>query len=102
MPPFKKDFQRIDAILAGTLKGLNLEEKFRVYPIWKKWGEIVGETIAQKAQPDYVSGQTLVVSVVHPAWMNELQMQKETILKKIAALGDKHPIQDIRFRLRKE
>ena len=100
MPPKKPDFKRVDAILSGTLKSLNLEEKFKVYPVWKRWDEIVGEAIAQKAQPDYVSGQTLVVSVVHPVWMNELQMQKEIILQKIRALGDKSSIEDIRFRLR--
>ena len=106
MPPNKKNlplggFRRIDDILAGTFKNLNLEEKFRVYPVWKKWNEIVGETIAQKAQPDYVSGQTLVVSVVHPAWMNELQMQKALLLEKINSLDSSIDIRDIRFRLRK-
>ncbi|MBI2340006.1 MAG: DUF721 domain-containing protein [Deltaproteobacteria bacterium] len=97
----KPDFQRVDSILAGTLKGLNLEEKFRVYPVWKKWTEIVGETVSSRAQPDYVTGQTLVVSVTHPVWMNELELQKEILLSKINALDLATPIGDIRFRLRK-
>lgn len=97
----KSPFERVDAILSGTLKNLNLEEKFTVYPVWKKWDEIVGKTIAQKAEPDYVSGQTLVVSVVHPVWINELQMQKEAILKKIRMMEKQPVINDIRFRLKK-
>lgn len=97
----KSNLTRLDTILSQCLKNLNLEENVRVYPIWKKWGEIMGETIASKTHPDYITGKTLVVSVTHPTWMNELQMQKRIILEKIRNLNLDFPLEDIRFRLKK-
>lgn len=97
----KLSFTRVDSILKENLKNLKLSDSIRVYPIWKKWKEVVGETIASKTHPDYISGKTLTVSVSHPVWMNELQMQKRTLLSKINSLKLDFELEDIRFRLKK-
>ncbi len=94
----KKDLIKIGQLLQGTFKELKCEENFQVYPIWSQWKELVGDTIAEKSEPAFVKNGTLVVSVQHPVWLTELNLQKETILKKIKESG--HIIQTIRFRLK--
>lgn len=98
----KNPFTPIDQILKKSLKDLQLEETFQVYPIWKNWSSLLGVTIASKSQPDYMMGKTLVVSVENSVWMNELQLQKNKLLEKINQLALDSPIADIRFRLKTE
>jgi predicted nucleic acid-binding Zn ribbon protein len=62
---------------------------------------MMGETLSLKTKPEYVQGTTLFVSVINSVWMNELEMQKESILDKIKALGLDFPIEDIRFKISK-
>lgn len=90
---------KIQEILETNLKGLNLEG-MRVYPIWKKWEELVGTAVANRSQPDFVRGSTLVVSVTNSVWMQELKFQEPTLLQQIAKAGLDPPIQSIQFRLR--
>ena len=94
-------FSKIDEILKNTLKNVSLEKTFKVYPITQRWEEIVGPHVASKTQPDMVMGDTLVISVVNSSWMNELQMQKKTILDKLESLGLAAGIKNIRFRILK-
>lgn len=94
-------FTRIDELISRSLKSLNLEHTFKVYPIWKKWRELVGETIAEKALPDSLRGGVLHVSVETSVWMNELILQKSTLIQKIKEHLPEVPLEDIRFRLKK-
>lgn len=98
----KLPFERLDGLLAQTLKGLGLEENFKVYPIWKQWSKIVGPEAATRTHPDFVRGSTLIVSVSNSVWMNELQLQTKLILGRIASLKLEHPIDDLRFRMMQE
>lgn len=97
----KTNLTRIDSILKGNLKSLKLDDSIKVYPIWKNWNSIVGDAISQKTHPDFVTGKTLTISVSHPVWMNELQMQKRTLLKKINEMNLEFTLENIRFRLKK-
>lgn len=102
MPPFIKQSPTLVAdILKRTLKNLNLEDKIKVYHLWKNWGEVVGNAIAQKSSPDYVAGGRLYVSVTSAAWMQELTFQKAWLLEKIKAIPDIPEIRDIVFRLKR-
>lgn len=94
-------FSKVEDILKNTIKNVSLEKTFKVYPITKRWEEVVGSHIASKTQPDMVMGDTLVVSVVNSAWMNELQMQKKMILDKLEILGLAPEVKNIRFRILK-
>lgn len=57
---------------------------------------------ADRAEPDFIQGDTLIVSVAHPVWMTELQTQKEILLKKIAALKLPYPVTNIQFRVKRQ
>lgn len=94
-------FTRAGDILKSTLEGLNLHETFKVFPIAQNWEKIVGSGVAQKATPDFVRGETLFVSVQTSVWMQELEMQKRTILDRIKELNLPTPVTSIRFLLMK-
>ncbi len=98
-PP--KKLTRLVDILNSTLKNLNVEKTFQVYPIWQKWEEIVGADIAKRTKPDTVQEGVLTVSVEHPVWLTELQAQKPLLLKKLESLKMTPPLHDIHFRLKK-
>lgn len=95
----KLNLTRVDTLLKSTLKKLNLEESFEVYPIWKKWKQIVGPAIASKTEPSHIRGKTLIVSVKNSVWMNELELQKKNLLNKINSLNTESPVEEIRFRI---
>ncbi|EKD41269.1 MAG: hypothetical protein ACD_73C00786G0004 [uncultured bacterium] len=102
MPQLKDSNPTLIAdILKSTLKNLNIEEKFKVYPLWKQWALVVGETVASKSSPDYIMASKLYVSVTSPAWIQELSFQKQLLLEKIRAFPQLPSISDIVFRLKK-
>ena len=97
----KEGFTKVKEVLSETLKGFKVDELFRVHPIWSRWGELVGPSIASKTHPDFVQGKTLVVSVENSVWMQELEMQKRGFLRKIADMKLPFEISEIRFRLKR-
>lgn len=97
----KGQLTRVNDLIRNTLKEYKVDEIFKVHPIWVKWEELVGTSIASKTHPDYVQGKTLIVSVVNSVWMQELEMQKRGFLKNIAEMNLPFPIEEIRFRLKR-
>lgn len=95
-------FTSIQDILKTTFKEIKCDETFKVYPIWSRWKEIVGETIAAKTEPHYVKGETLYVGVAHPVWMTELQATKKNLLDRLKELNLVQGINDIKFQLKKQ
>jgi predicted nucleic acid-binding Zn ribbon protein len=61
------------------------------------WPEIVGEDIAARAVADGYRDGVLYVSVEQDVWRQELQMQKETILRKIHELPYGQAVREIRL-----
>jgi len=61
------------------------------------WPEIVGKMVAKNATADEVEHGVLMVKTSTPAWRQELQFQKQDILKRINKQIGKNAIKDIRF-----
>jgi len=93
--------ERIGSILETTLKGLEVDGQIRAYSLWGAWKEIVGEPIAQQAQPQAIRNQILFVTVSHPTWVQQLQFLKTMLLDKINTYFGEPLIKDMRFRLGK-
>lgn len=75
----------VDAVLerAGVRKQVLRTE------LLEEWNEIVGEGIARVTRPVKVSGQALIVEVRSSAWLQELEMMKYELMKKLnAGRGD--------------
>lgn len=96
----KSKLTSIDKLLKETLKGLQMEENYKVYPLIQQWSSIMGQSISQKSLPEYIQGNTLFVRVENSVWMQELEMQKKGLLKKISKIKLDPPIENIRFRLK--
>jgi hypothetical protein len=88
-------------VLDQSLHSLELDRHLKAYSLWGAWSEIVGEAVAANARPQVIRNHLLFVEVSHPAWMQELQFLKPTLLEKITAFLGEPLIRDIRFRLGK-
>jgi hypothetical protein len=89
------------SILEDTLKSLRIDAPMKGYSLWGSWREIVGDAVAANAQPSAVRNRILFVEVSHPAWIQQLQFLKPTLLEKINGFLGESLIQDIRFRIGK-
>lgn len=69
--------------------------------VWKSWLEIAGDAIAGHAWPlGFMEHNILVVAVSDSVWMQQLSLQKLTLLKALnRSLPPESSIRDIRFRL---
>lgn len=77
------------------------QKKLQQYGLFAIWNEVVGARIAKHAQPERMMDTTLIVRVDHSAWMQELQMLKPDLLRKIHAHVAPKLIQDIRLEIGK-
>lgn len=61
------------------------------------WPEIVGPSIAEQTEPQQVEHGVLLIKVSTPTWRQELQFQKQDIIKKLNQHLSQRVIKDIRF-----
>jgi predicted nucleic acid-binding Zn ribbon protein len=64
------------------------------------WGEIVGESLARISKPECILNKTLMVTVTHSTWAQELAFMKPVLMQKVRPYlkrGD--VIDDIVFRI---
>lgn len=73
----------------------------RAYKVLKNWPKIVGEAMAARSVPDRFDRGTVWVAVEGSAWAQELRMQKDHILSKLADYsGEPGLFENIRFGVR--
>jgi len=89
----------IRSILEDTLKGLEIDGYVKTHSIFFGWKEIVGDSIAQQAQPRLIRNRILFIDVSHSTWVQQLQFLKSTLLEKVNTFLGEPVIQDIRFRV---
>ena len=75
----------------GLEKGLNQQKALEV------WGEVVGQKIKEKTEPDSVEFGVLTVKTPSSTWNQELELQKDYIIHAINKKLNKKTIKDIRF-----
>lgn len=96
-PPLKQA-EAISGLLKQVLGNAGYNDQLPRYQVWLAWDKIVGEQIALRARPIRIRDKTLEVLVDHPVWMQQLQMLKPQILKKVHAQLPDCDIQDIYLR----
>jgi hypothetical protein len=94
-----KRVHRIDRVLRKALKGMDLGSKLEGYRIWGLWGDIVGDQVARRTQPERIKNRILFVRVSSSAWMHQLQTMKPLLMERIRKITKGEPIRDIRFLL---
>lgn len=96
----KSKLEGISDILSRFLaKDPTTKKKLAQYSLFAIWNEVVGVRIAKHAQPERMMDTTLVVRVDNAAWMQELQMLKPDLLRKIHAHVAPSLIRDIRLEI---
>ncbi len=96
-PPLKQA-EAVGSLLKKLLGDKGLDARLPRYQAWLVWDKVVGEQIARRARPLRIRDRVLEVRVDHPVWMQQLQMLKPQILKKLHAQLPDCDIEDIYLR----
>tara|TARA_B100001996_G_scaffold296827_1_gene237164 strand:- start:124 stop:399 length:276 start_codon:yes stop_codon:yes gene_type:complete len=87
--------------IAGAIKKLikkkGLEKEINQQKAVEVWGEVVGQKIKEHTEPLEVRFGVLTVKTTSPVWRQELQFQKNNIVKSINKKLIKTTIKDVRF-----
>lgn len=86
-------------LLKELLRQKNWQHRFDQHAVFLCWDEVVGPEIASRAQPDCIRGKVLWLRVADSVWMQQLSLQKTTLLAAINQRLGENPLTDIRFRL---
>ena len=87
--------------IGGTLKKLikkeGIENEINQQKAIDLWGDVVGQKIKENTEPLEVQFGVMTVKTKNPVWKQELQLQKEDIIKSINKKLIKTTIKDLRF-----
>lgn len=89
----------ISGILENVLRTYRRQSDAELMRIWEIWDMVVGDQIAQKAQPEAFKGKFLWVHVTHSGLIQELQFSKQRMITKINHAFGKKIIHDIKFKV---
>lgn len=86
------------SLLEAVFAGQPAEKRLREARVWRVWGEVVGTQIASKSQPAAFRDGTLTVRVSGSAWMQQLSMMKQDIIRHLNEAVGEPLINDIYFK----
>ncbi len=96
--PRMKQARRVGSLLQELYSQPGIGEQLNRHQAWLIWDKLVGEQIAARARPLRLRNDILEVQVDHPVWMQQLQMLKPQILKKLNEQLPNIGIKDIYLR----
>lgn len=73
----------LPGLVQESLVGLGLAARLREAEIWRVWPEVVGATIASRAQPVRIINGTLTVAVSSAPWIQELRFMTAMMKEKL-------------------
>lgn len=73
----------LSGVMQDSLAGTGLAERLRDAEIWRVWPEVVGATLACRAQPLRIINGTLTVAVSSAPWMQELRFMTAMMKEKL-------------------
>lgn len=79
----KKQPQVLGQVLQDMMEHSKLGQQILKHRLFEHWEALVGQELAQRLRPYKIQGKTLILSVDHPAWIQELQFLKGKLLAKI-------------------
>ncbi len=91
--------ERINKILPRVVESMHLDSRLEELQFMKSWRLIVGEKIAQHAQPININNGALFVAVDNPVWKAQLSLLKSKIIQKYNKIGAN--IKEIKFLIKK-
>ncbi|KPJ97975.1 MAG: hypothetical protein AMK71_12195 [Nitrospira bacterium SG8_35_4] len=91
----KRSMYPLHKILRKIVKSHGLEGSATLSTLKRKWGSIMGQTIAVHTFPETVRNNVLTIVVDTPQWMHHLSFYKEDMAAKLKLYN----IDGIRFRI---
>jgi len=76
--------RRIDEVLNRFLDRIGQSEGAAYVGMFRGWRRIVGDRIADHAEPVDIRAHALVVEADHPGWVQMIMMERRRILRQIA------------------
>ena len=86
-------------ILNDTIRKLGLDSKIKSHQIWYIWDKVVGQHIANVAQPEDIKGKTLFVNVRDNIWLRQLKFLESMMVDKLNSTIGETVINKIYFKL---
>jgi predicted nucleic acid-binding Zn ribbon protein len=87
----------VGTVLRDVLKRIDPDKRLHAFEAWNFWNDIVGETLARRAQPSGYRNGVLFVTVAAHAWMQELQFMKDALRERLNVRLGSELIRDIYF-----
>jgi predicted nucleic acid-binding Zn ribbon protein len=81
--PGEKGLEKVGEFLGGFLERAGLKEQVRRAEVVEEWEDRVGEAIGRVTRARGVRGADMVVEVRSSAWLNELNLMKGEILRRV-------------------
>ncbi len=91
----------IKEVLEKCLPQKTTEGGFPKDKILENWPRIVSEKAAECSQPSMIKNKILVITVSNSAWLHQLALQKNEMVKRIERIAGKGLIREVRFKLGK-
>lgn len=93
--------KKVENMLASALGRPEVLKMARAQIAMQKWGEVVGEALADKSFPDRYEKGTLWVVATGSAWAQEIRLRKEEIVKRLNDAAGEHSLfSDVRVGVR--
>ena len=89
--------EHIAGALKKFIKKQGIEKEINQQKAVNVWAEVVGKKIEEHTEPVDVRFGVLTVKTSSPAWRQELQFQKKSIIDSINKRLKKATIKDVRF-----
>ena len=89
--------KRLDSLLKCLIKENGFDELIEQQNAIDVWNAAVGRVISEKTEPILVENGVISVKVKNSSWRQELQLQKDHIIKRVNRQLNKKTIKDIRF-----
>ena len=89
--------EHIGGALKKLIKKEGIENEINQQKAIDLWGDVVGQKIKENTEPLEVQFGVMTVKTKNPVWKQELQLQKEDIIKSINKKLIKTTIKDLRF-----
>lgn len=100
-PAPRREIRSMASILKDVVEGLEVPQCENILVLRQAWPELVGAQIAMHSEPGYIGDFALHVFVDHPGWLQELERNKRTLLRKLEDKYRNLGIRQLRLLLRR-
>ena len=91
------EIKTIADVLQQSFPSIQQIKDAKAHSILKNWVDIIGPRLGQKSSPQSFKAGTLIVHTQGSAWTQEMQMEKQQILKSLNERAGENLFKDLRF-----